>query len=72
MIIHRLSCRPHVSVHAAYREGRGEEFIGWKGVEELPLKKLKRLIPVPMRFPLDIPQAYIVITLCLQQEKEKR
>jgi len=63
MIIHRLSCRPHVSVCAAYREGRGEEFIGWKGVEGLQLKKLGCLTPVPMRLALDIPKTYIVITL---------
>jgi hypothetical protein len=72
MLTHRLLCSPLVSVCAAYCEGRGEECVGWKGVEELPLKKLKCLTPVLMRFPLDIPQAYIVITLYLQQGREKR
>jgi len=53
MIIQRLSCSPSVSLHAAYREGRGEEFFGWKGVEGLQLKKLECLTSVPMRLAPD-------------------
>src|SRR5204863_7012372 len=47
MIIHRLSCSPLVSVCAAYREGRGEKFFGWKDVEGLRPKKLECLTSVP-------------------------
>jgi hypothetical protein len=54
-------------------QGGGSEIligIGRKGVEGLWPKKLEGLTPVPMRFALDIHQAYIVITLYLQQGRE--
>jgi hypothetical protein len=54
MIIHRLSCSPHVSVCSVYREGLGKECFGRKEVEELPLKKLKSITPAPMRLALAI------------------
>jgi hypothetical protein len=54
MITHRSACGPHVSVRSVYREGLGEECFDWKGVDELPLKKLECLTPVPMRLAPDI------------------
>jgi hypothetical protein len=54
MIIQRLSCSSLVSLRAAYREGRGEEFFGWKGVKGLQRKKLECLTSVPMRLAPDI------------------
>lgn len=47
-------------------------WIGRKGVEGLRPKKSECLTPVHMRFGLDIPQIYIVITLYLQQGREEK
>lgn len=46
--------------------------IGRNGVEGLRPKKLECPTPVPMRFGLDIPHTYNVITLYLQQGREEK